>query len=84
MEHEAPDVPVGAVVGVLEAERALQPEPPAGMTPHAHPGGMDGLVEQLHPGGAAGRPPHGLGAFGRGATGAPECERGPRNNHQDQ
>ena len=64
MQDQPPDVPVGPIVRVLEAEAALHPEPSVRAAPQPHADAMDGLVEQLHPGGPAGFAAQGLRTLG--------------------
>src|SRR5690606_20157516 len=66
-QHQAPDVPVVPVLGVFEAEAALESEPPVLAAAQAQAVGMHGLVEPLHACGDAGVAAGFLGALGGGA-----------------
>src|SRR5690606_28148863 len=48
-QHQPAHVPVLAVLGILEPERALQPEASVVAAAQAQPGGVHRLVQPLHP-----------------------------------
>src|SRR5690606_39586981 len=48
-QHQPAHVPVLAVLGILEPERALQAEAPVVAAAQAQPGGVHRLVQPLHP-----------------------------------
>lgn len=61
------DMTIGAVLRVLEAETALEAESAVVASPQTKPGGVYGMVDQLHPGRAAGVAAEQDGLFGSGA-----------------
>ena len=71
MQDQPADMPVAAVFGVFEPESALQPELAVVAPSQAHPAGMDGLVQPLHPRRLAGIAADLLGALGSGSSRAP-------------
>src|SRR5690606_852158 len=76
------DVALLAVFRVLEAEAALQPEPPVRVPAQAQAVGVHALVEPDHPGRLAGAAADDRGTFGRGAGGVPPRIAGGTGNHQ--
>ena len=54
VQHDPRDVAVGAVLRILEAEAAFPSQPSVLVAAQAQPGGMHGVVDQLHAGRAAG------------------------------
>lgn len=83
-QHHATDMAVAAVVRVLETERALEAQTPVIPALQAEIGGMDGFVEPLHAGRAAGVAPQRFGTFGGGAARAPVREHTPCDDHHNQ
>ena len=70
-----------AVLGIFEAEAALQAQPAIVVSAQAQAGGMHRLVQPLHACGMAGIAPDLGGAF-RGGTGCGEREEhGHTHNH---
>lgn len=84
MQHQPADMAVAAILGIFEAETALQAQPAIRATTQAQTAGMYGLVEPLHTSGQAGIAPDLLGAFGRGTRRAPEGEPQTCADHHDQ
>ena len=66
-QDDAADMAIVAVLGILEAKRALDPEPPVLAPAQAHAGRMHRLVQPLHAGGLAGVAADLGGALRRGA-----------------
>jgi len=83
-QHEVADMSVLAVLGILEAEAAFEPEPTILPASQADAAGMHGVVQPLHGGGATGIPTDPVGAFGGGACGAPIGKAQGAQDHQQE
>src|SRR5690606_35142961 len=83
-QHQAPDVPVVPVLGVFEAEAALESEQPVLAVAQAQAVGMHGMVAPLIAYGDAGVAACFLGALGGGARRAPVRPAQHDGDEQDQ
>ena len=83
-QHQAPDVAIAAVVRILEAERALESEPPIFPPMQTQSRGVHGLVEPLHARRTARIATECFGPFRSPTPRAPVRERECCDDHHNQ